>query len=87
MILVDQITVEAETDVIGPDGKYLPLVPKFKQDYAKKTKEMWRIFEFGNKHSNKDLAKTVDELSIILNKFRYELSEYSKENGDLDDWV
>ena len=87
MILVEQIKVEVETDILNEDGKFLLAVPKFKQDYAKKTKEMWRMFELGDKFTNKDLIGKINEINLILNKFKYDITEFSRENGDLDDWV
>lgn len=87
MILVEEIKSEVETEVIGPDGQHLLAVPKFKQDYAKKTKELWRMFDLGNKFTNKDLVQKMNEIQIILNKFKFDISEYSQYSENSDDWV
>lgn len=87
MISVKELTNEATCDIINEDGQYSRAIPEFKKRFSRKTKEMWGMFENDAKHSNIDLVANINQMIVMLSTLKSDISIYSKNTGDIDDWV
>ena len=87
MISVKEIIVETTCNILDENGVYCKAVPIFKRDFAKKTKEMCGMFENPDKFSNIELTNKANELINLLCHLKYDISEYSKHTGEIEDWV
>ena len=87
MISVKEIIVETTCNILDENGEFSRAVPIFKRDFAKKTKEMWAMFDNPDKFSNIELTNKTNELINLLCHLKYDISEYSKNTGEIEDWV
>ncbi len=87
MISVKEIIVETTCDKLDENGEFAKAVPIFKREFATKTKEMWNMFENSDKFTNKELLTKSNEMIVLLAKLKHNISEYSINNGELEDWV
>ena len=87
MISVKEIIVETTCGTLDENGQNCRIIPIFKRNFSKRTKEMWEMFDNPDKFTNKELVNKANEMVRILSKLKFDVSEYSKNTGDIDDWV
>lgn len=87
MISVKQLIVETTTSKLDENGEFSRAIPHFKRSFSRKAKEMWTMFDNADKVTNVELVAKTNELINLLSQLKYDISEYSKNTGDIDDWV
>jgi hypothetical protein len=87
MISVKEIIVETTCNVLDENGEFSRAIPVFKRNFSKRTKEMWNMFESPDKFTNFELSEKANEMIKLLSALKHDISEYSKNTGEIEDWV
>jgi hypothetical protein len=88
MIQVSEIIKETTSNMLDENGEHRKAIPTFKKQFAKKTKDLWEIFDNSTKFTNRELIVKIEETMLLLAHLKHDVSEYSKDNAEsIDDWV
>ena len=88
MIQVSEIIKETTSNILDENGEPRKVIPVFKKNFVKRSKDLWEIFDNSTKFTNRELINKIDETMLLLAHLKHDVSEYSKDNAEsIDDWV